>query len=811
MFIATSATAYESEPNDTPEQAELVESGAELLGALLSQTGEDQDYFAVDLAYPGILKLVSSDPTWIFGDILDASLDELHGAIAFEGASDQSFNLPASGRYYIRLYRSPNAVSGTPMYAIQLAIQYLPPDAPDLSVLEYSSQSVSLRVQAADEGSSAITGFETTCFIPDLNPQSRLGVAEPVFDLGAPLSEPNGRSLQGDPESPLGSPYSPTIDIDRAKVGDWIGFSAPEGARFLARITSAEESPWGNTVITAEGDAAMLAVVAADGNFFATIRTQSGDYYRAVVRDGQTLVYSAAAGDLAGDAFIDDVLEIGERFESPAQEEPLGRLSRQVVISVGVQYDAATGAAYDEVALIEHLFEVASKVYQSSDVNLRFEVVGIRQFDPSLSEQTLAFTLLDVICGNGGACNPSVQENQETSSWREEIGADILVQIVRFGTDSEVYGTNCGFAYPVSDFDDRDSLLVGTHNVTAVERPTGELCPDIVVAHEMGHNFGLFHDRQSLASSGSTAEPLLPYAWGYYKEGIFGTLMARVQVESQRIWQLSTPNLFYEGFPTGIPEGEPLAADAVLAVQKVMTRYEAIYDNAAFEAFPVTAEALSGGDVTPKLLPVRAGETASFNVYADQDYVIAGVEGCGGTLEGNLFTTGAVSGACTIKAKFSQYRWRQDGEAPNLVFSGLPSGKVFSCTAVAINEAGGRSAESESVSFRTQSPSAPSAPQIIFAEAGDGEIVLRVISSANGGASIFAYTVRCEGGGETVEANSADGLLTLSGLSNGISYQCAVFASNSVDDSEQTFVQGLLIPEEASAGLPIWLLYRASQ
>ena len=67
----------------------------------------------------------------------------------------------------------------------------------------------------------------------------------------------------------------------------------------------------------------------------------------------------------------------------------------------------------------------------------------------------------------------------------------------------------------------------------------------------------------------------------------------------------------------------------------------------------ITAEAGSGGSISPASATVDDGETASFIVTADSGYTIDAVSGCGGSLSGTSYTTGAVTGDCTVTASFA--------------------------------------------------------------------------------------------------------------------------------------------------------------
>jgi hypothetical protein len=68
----------------------------------------------------------------------------------------------------------------------------------------------------------------------------------------------------------------------------------------------------------------------------------------------------------------------------------------------------------------------------------------------------------------------------------------------------------------------------------------------------------------------------------------------------------------------------------------------------------VTPSAGSNGSLSPATpQSVDHGATIAFAVTADPGYQIASVTGCGGSLAGTTYTTGAITAACTVMASFS--------------------------------------------------------------------------------------------------------------------------------------------------------------
>ena len=78
--------------------------------------------------------------------------------------------------------------------------------------------------------------------------------------------------------------------------------------------------------------------------------------------------------------------------------------------------------------------------------------------------------------------------------------------------------------------------------------------------------------------------------------------------------------------------------------------------NATFEivTHTVTPEAGENGSIDPDTAQtVDDGDTTQFTVTPAPSYVIDTVTGCGGSLEGNVYTTGAITGDCTVSATFT--------------------------------------------------------------------------------------------------------------------------------------------------------------
>jgi hypothetical protein len=72
-------------------------------------------------------------------------------------------------------------------------------------------------------------------------------------------------------------------------------------------------------------------------------------------------------------------------------------------------------------------------------------------------------------------------------------------------------------------------------------------------------------------------------------------------------------------------------------------------------AYTVTASAGANGSITPASQDVVGNTTTSFTVTPSAGYVASSVSGCGGSLSGTTFTTGAITTDCGVSATFAVY------------------------------------------------------------------------------------------------------------------------------------------------------------
>ena len=134
-----------------------------------------------------------------------------------------------------------------------------------------------------------------------------------------------------------------------------------------------------------------------------------------------------------------------------------------------------------------------------------------------------------------------------------------------------------------------------------------------------------------------------------------------------------------------------------------------------------------------------------------------------------------------------QFVFPGSASASPIVIEGLTNDRTYSCDITSVLSSSGSPRKGETVAVGAVSPSVslelPSAPTITSTEYGDGKIILAVSVSNNGGTDITGYEAACTDGANTYTGTSTSSPITVSGLTNGVSYTCAVTAINSVGAS----------------------------
>ncbi len=175
----------------------------------------------------------------------------------------------------------------------------------------------------------------------------------------------------------------------------------------------------------------------------------------------------------------------------------------------------------------------------------------------------------------------------EVHDWRNAYGADVVTLLVE---DFDYRGK----AYLFLEGGNSSSGF----NVVERQWATGV---GFTFTHELGHNLGCGHDRVD----GTVG--YFPYSYGWaWEDGLaYRTVMA-VSLPATRIPYFSNPDVLYEGNPTGIPEGDPEAADHAKTINFTASLVAAFRSPAPRISGRVTADAEGVGGTELLGLPMSA-------------------------------------------------------------------------------------------------------------------------------------------------------------------------------------------------------------
>ena len=320
----------------------------------------------------------------------------------------------------------------------------------------------------------------------------------------------------------------------------------------------------------------MRLLIQEDGNFFGTIVADGATYVARAGKDG-TAFHSTAEKTVATSPFENDALPVTPIADAEEGGSSWSASASPSVVSVGILYDNELASVDQNLLLnwIDELLFVANQTYQSSGVNVEFVAVAATNYEPGATLD-MQGELAVVSCGSPG-CRLGVDVNNQVLGWRDSVRADLVVQLV--GTGS---GGSCGLGWVPQPGISAASFRLLAYSVSAVQNSVGSACPSSVLAHEVGHNLGLAHDRTTGGS------PLFTYGWGYRLPDGYGTNMSYPErgIRGGYVPYLSNPNISISSSKLGEPIGNPNEAFAAQAVANTIPTFSATYDNSDVALVP---------------------------------------------------------------------------------------------------------------------------------------------------------------------------------------------------------------------------------
>jgi hypothetical protein len=252
-------------------------------------------------------------------------------------------------------------------------------------------------------------------------------------------------------------------------------------------------------------------------------------------------------------AFPDEQVPLFPLIHSPAGQLAMNAVAADAEITVDslVAYTTPVRAGYGSQAAVETLITnaiaVANSAYANSGVNLRLNLVGTAEV--AYDDQTGSFSgALQLITGTADGFM------DEIHALRTALGADVVSLLVWNPIDSA-----CGIGWIMA--------IPGVEFAPSAFNVTRDDCAvsNLSFPHELGHNFGLAHDRAN--SSGLSSRP---YGFGYQQpQGLFRTIMAySCPGGCPRVTQFSNPDVLYDGVPTGVNYLAANSADAARALNE---------------------------------------------------------------------------------------------------------------------------------------------------------------------------------------------------------------------------------------------------
>jgi hypothetical protein len=225
-------------------------------------------------------------------------------------------------------------------------------------------------------------------------------------------------------------------------------------------------------------------------------------------------------------------------------------LERGYVHDLLVVYTPAASARYGNTTLesmVMNAVEAANQAYRNSGVAITLNLVGLQQL--AYQETGDMKTSLKHVQGRNDG------QLDEVHELRNRLGADIVTLIAEDGD-------SCGIAWSMRG----ESIAAAG---TAFNVVNAGCLSNQSLAHEIGHNQGNMHDRDSTTNTGA-----YPYSYGYRHCAQDGTgfrdVMAYACKGVARVARFSSPEATFQGQPMGIAyETDPAhAADNVRSMNK---------------------------------------------------------------------------------------------------------------------------------------------------------------------------------------------------------------------------------------------------
>jgi len=403
---------------------------------------------------------------------------------------------------------------------------------------------------------------------------------------GMVVTAPNG--------APIRLQYANTLEHPD---GNWTWVGHPAGTKgveavltfgdkaVFGTIPNGHEPPLqlttvGGRVWLVETDQRMLSAAAKPtGN-------DGGDYF---VAPGSGPAEAGAARATRAAAPVSSAMKAQSAPVMSAAGATTSPTTVDLVIGYTTAFATRLGGQSQALTRLNFMVDIANQAYGNSEVNSRVRLVHAVQVDypDATSNRTALFELSGLNCTTTSAGSlhlPDREVNctrvavpaalQPLLNAREQYRAD-LVSLVRILQVPE--NGSCGVAWLLGGGQHAIDANSAQFGLTVISDTSGNVfnddgntCRDETLAHEMGHNMGLAHDRVTAAGADDTdsdGNPLdpeefgrYPYSFGYSTgadAGNFYTIMSIRQGTQESMRVFSNPRIsICNGLPCGVADEE---------------------------------------------------------------------------------------------------------------------------------------------------------------------------------------------------------------------------------------------------------------
>jgi hypothetical protein len=328
----------------------------------------------------------------------------------------------------------------------------------------------------------------------------------------------------------------------RAFRGGKIKLSLPDGRNIEVRRQRILEDKgqgllsWMGTVDEMQGS--LLSLTQYRGNITGFLTYGSETWEIIPADNGQHLVYQVDEDRLPAED--PPISPESSGFESTATgdataSDSVAAGASGYVIDLLIVYTPAARNYHGQSTLesmAQNAVAAANQAYINSNIDITLNLVGLQEINYTESGDTL--TSLYDLRGTSDGKMDSVHRT------RDNVGADVVSLLTR--------DSGCGRGFVMAP--ESSSFASSAFNVV---RTT--CLSNFTLAHEIGHNQGNRHNRESASGSGA-----FPYSYGYRRcvsDGSgFRTVMSYSCSGAKRVAHFSSPNANYNGYSTGVKNSE---------------------------------------------------------------------------------------------------------------------------------------------------------------------------------------------------------------------------------------------------------------